>query len=170
MKAGPELENPFWRFSVAVYSAPGVSAECLALQEIVGVDVNLLLFCAWLGADRRVLLTRADIDAASAAVNDWYGRIVRPLRSVRRTLKAIAGKRALLSKVTAIELEAEQMEQAMLYALVGERWPQSCKDSPGRYVRRNIRECILCASGGDALRCDTYWPTRLVATAIEAGA
>jgi uncharacterized protein (TIGR02444 family) len=42
--------NPFWRFSLAVYKAPGVAAECLALQETLGNDVKVLLFCAFLGA------------------------------------------------------------------------------------------------------------------------
>ena len=44
-----QYDNEFWRFSLAIYKPPDVAAECLALQEAVGLDVNLLLFCAWLG-------------------------------------------------------------------------------------------------------------------------
>ena len=49
------LDNAFWKFSLAVYAAPGVPEECLAVQERYGVDVNVLLFCAWLafGAQSR---------------------------------------------------------------------------------------------------------------------
>lgn len=47
-----QRENEFWQFSLAVYAAPGVEAECLALQEALGIDVNLLLFFVWLGASR----------------------------------------------------------------------------------------------------------------------
>lgn len=54
------LENRFWRFSLAVYAAPGVADECLALQERCGIDVNILLFCAWVGGARRILLTPSE--------------------------------------------------------------------------------------------------------------
>ena len=38
-----QYDNEFWRFSLAVYKPPDVAAECLALQEAVGLDVNLYL-------------------------------------------------------------------------------------------------------------------------------
>jgi uncharacterized protein (TIGR02444 family) len=44
-----ECDNPFWNFSLAVYAAPDVAAECLALQSALNIDANSLLFCAWLG-------------------------------------------------------------------------------------------------------------------------
>jgi uncharacterized protein (TIGR02444 family) len=52
-----DLDNVFWRFSLAVYASDGVARECLALQEALKADVNLLLFCAWMGA-RNVALSR----------------------------------------------------------------------------------------------------------------
>jgi uncharacterized protein (TIGR02444 family) len=50
-KQGPMLQcdNPFWRFSLAVYAAPGVAPEFLALQDMRAIAINLLLFGAWLG-------------------------------------------------------------------------------------------------------------------------
>ena len=48
-------DNAFWRFSLRTYRAPGVEAACLALQERCGADVNLLLFCGWVGREGRVL-------------------------------------------------------------------------------------------------------------------
>ncbi|HEY9550471.1 MAG TPA: TIGR02444 family protein, partial [Kiloniellaceae bacterium] len=55
-KAGvaPE-ETPFWQFSGAVYARRGVAEACLALQQRHGLDVNLLLFCAWAGSNGRRL-------------------------------------------------------------------------------------------------------------------
>lgn len=47
-----QLDHEFWQFSLAVYEAPGVEPECLALQEALAVDVNLQLFCTWRGASR----------------------------------------------------------------------------------------------------------------------
>ncbi len=51
MSAGQD----FWDFSLAIYRQPGVPEECLALQERLGADVNLLLLCAYLGAKRKAL-------------------------------------------------------------------------------------------------------------------
>jgi uncharacterized protein (TIGR02444 family) len=159
-----ELDNPFWRFSLAVYSAPGISTECLALQEAIAIDVNLLLFCAWLGAERQVVLTRADIDEISANVRVWHERIVRPLRGVRQALKIVAGDTPLRAKVKGIELEAEQIEQAMLYAQAVQRWPQTCMDSPRRCVSENVHRLI--AIHGSPPQGGRHWPTQLVETAI----
>ena len=41
---------PFWDFSVALYSKPGVGAACLGLQDRHEIDVNILMFCLWMGA------------------------------------------------------------------------------------------------------------------------
>src|SRR6202000_1576818 len=50
-------ESRFWTFSLAVYADPAVQRECLALQDDHGVDVNLLLFCAFVGAVHGVALS-----------------------------------------------------------------------------------------------------------------
>jgi uncharacterized protein (TIGR02444 family) len=167
MDAAPELDNPFWRFSLATYAAPGVAAECLTLQDALGLDVNLLLFCAWLGAERHVLLTRADIEQAAAVVQTWHERVVRPLRGVRQTLKTVSRKTPLRSKVKGVELEAEQVEQAMLYVFAADRWPRASEGDARQCVAGNVREFILHANNGDAPLCERYWPAQLVAAAID---
>lgn len=63
-----EPENPFWRFSCAVYAAPGVAQACLELQDTHGADVNLLLLAAWLGAARgweRTIWRRCPVPAGA---------------------------------------------------------------------------------------------------------
>ena len=50
-------DHPFWDFSLHTYSAEGVGEACIALQERRGVDVNLILFCAWNGASGRGVLS-----------------------------------------------------------------------------------------------------------------
>ena len=87
-----QYDNEFWRFSLAVYKPADVAAECLALQEAIGLDVNLLLFCAWLGT-RAIVLSRSDIEAASRVVAPWHTSVVRPLRGVRRHIKTQYGGR-----------------------------------------------------------------------------
>jgi len=40
-----------WDFSLSLYAMEGVAPACLALQERLGVDVNLF-FCCWQGRER----------------------------------------------------------------------------------------------------------------------
>jgi len=110
----PPLDTPLWAFSLAVYGGDGVADECLDLQERLGLDVNILLFAAFLGAVEAVQLEIQDITAARAAVADWQSEIVRPLRQVRRALKPMSAE-GLRAQVKAAELEAEKIELAMLW-------------------------------------------------------
>lgn len=112
----------FWNFSLGLYGRPGVPAACLALQDGLGLDVNLLLFCCWHGqAGRR--LEEADLRRAMTAAEPWQREVVQPLRAVRRRLKAgvapvsAAESEALRRKVNDLELEGERIAQAVLEAL-----------------------------------------------------
>jgi uncharacterized protein (TIGR02444 family) len=117
-----EIDNSFWKFSLRVYGSPGVAAECLELQDKHGFDVNVVLFAAWLGASRGIVLEQADLDRIEQAVADWTALVVRPLRAVRQTLKmmpeiADPDVQALRKQVADTELRSEQIEQALLYRL-----------------------------------------------------
>lgn len=111
---------PFWDFSIAVYARDGVPPACLSLQERRGADVNLLLFCCWVGESGRGVLTAEGLKRASAAVERWHDKVVRGLRAVRCLLKrepqpAANGLATPLRKhVGAAELEAEHIEQLIL--------------------------------------------------------
>lgn len=113
------LENPFWTFSLDVYARPGVADECLGLQARDGIDVNALLFCAWAGAVRKELMGEPHVAALGERVDAWQQSVVRPLRSVRQTLKQMLDMgdpvTALRKDVAATELKAEQIEQAVLF-------------------------------------------------------
>ena len=137
-----QCDNPFWRFSLAVYAAPGVAPECLALQDTRGIDVNMLLFCAWLGS-LRVVLTGEDLAAVEATVRSWREQVVLPLRGVRRDIKARPDAvqddiAALRKDVAALELRAEQIEQAMLYAMAAHLNAPAATMTAAEVVRRNV--------------------------------
>ena len=72
------MGSGFWDFSLAVYGAEAVAPECLSLQDKFGIDVNLLLLCAYVGAVRGVTLTVGDIVAARAEVATGHKDIVKP--------------------------------------------------------------------------------------------
>jgi|SRR6185437_619314 len=143
-----ELDNPFWRFSLAVYAADGVEDECLALQQELNIDVNLLLFSVWVGAERGINITQDDIRSADATVESWRKRVVRPLREVRQALKKTRADRDdFRRKVKAIELEAEQIEQAKLYIFACKRWPDEGRRQSTQ-ITANARAFMLYATDG----------------------
>ena len=129
------MGSPFWNFSLAVYGVSAVQDECLDLQDQFGLDVNLVLLCAFLGAVHGVALTSEDIASARQEVRHWHEQIVCTLRAARRNLKTIELKDAeaakaaaqLRSQVKAAELESERIEQAMLEQWAAARlaaWPR----------------------------------------------
>lgn len=111
--------NAFWRFSLRTYRLAGVAAACLALQERWGADVNLVLYCCWLGRAGRAL-DRRSLRSAGAAVSRWQAEVIKPLRQARRAMKqAPKGLSAELSahfrkRIGALELDLEYVEQCLL--------------------------------------------------------
>jgi uncharacterized protein (TIGR02444 family) len=114
--------SPFWRFSLRLYRAPGVGDACIALQEESGVDVNLLLFLLWQATQHRALAA-ADIKTLDETIGGWRDTTVIPLRNVRRALKSAPGlvapstAEAFRTRIKAVELEAERLQQEAMYAL-----------------------------------------------------
>jgi uncharacterized protein (TIGR02444 family) len=149
-----ELESPFWLFSQSIYAAAGVQEECLQLQDKFGIDINLLLFSAFIGAVHGALLPTEELSNASAAVAQWQGNVVRSLRTIRRALKqadlphpAVAlPVDSLRKSVKSAELEAERVEQIALEAWCQSHigsWPRA---EPNAAVTANIR-VLLALSG-----------------------
>src|SRR5258706_16099361 len=113
-------DHPLWKFSLAVYSAPGVSAVCLELQERRGADVNLGLFAAFVGWSGRGRLETAVLRNCREAGRERNQGAVQALRALRRSLKGDlgaltpAGGPALPQRVAALEIEAAQLQQQVL--------------------------------------------------------
>ncbi|MBI1204084.1 MAG: TIGR02444 family protein [Rhodopseudomonas sp.] len=117
-----DCNNPFWAFSLSVYARPGVATECLALQNERNVDVNFLLFVAWLGHAYALTLSDETLTSIDANIAVWRDTAVRPLRTIRQRLKPLPtmsepAAQELRAQIAQLELRAEQIEQAMLYAL-----------------------------------------------------
>jgi uncharacterized protein (TIGR02444 family) len=114
--------SPFWRFSLRFYRQNGVADACIALQDGCGVDVNILLFLLWLATDRRRAATD-EVAAVCAKAGPWRDDVVAPLRSLRRRLKDRAPlverntAELFRTRIKAVELEAERLQQEALFAL-----------------------------------------------------
>lgn len=166
------LDHPLWAFSLQVYGADGVADECLALQERLGLDVNLLLLAAYMGAAEGVTFDAADMADAAGRVAAWHGEIVRALRGARRGLKpasldahsplrtAAAGLRA---QVKAAELEAEKIEQAMLWQWSRTRLAGRGRGDPRAALTANLRAVLTHYGAGEAPESGT---ARLQAAAL----
>jgi uncharacterized protein (TIGR02444 family) len=165
----------FWSFSLTVYRDSNVQKECLNLQDRFGVDVNLLLFCAFAGAIHHAVLPARDLQDAAALVDEWHKHVVRNLRATRRVLQPFAtgsssiapAAEALRNDVKTLEREAERLEQAMLAGWSIERlglWP---REPAAKAVAANVRALLTLrapAAGEHVL------PANLIAVAVAAGA
>ena len=153
-----EPEGRFWSFSLAAYNKPGVQKECLNLQDEHGIDVNMLLFCAFVGGEHRAVLPEFDIKAALEVVADWHKNIVSWLRQVRRALKPLATDQThvrlpaefLRTSVKAAELEAERIEQAVLVeGWIARRVDGWRRAAPEEAVPANIHTLFVICCNSD---------------------
>jgi uncharacterized protein (TIGR02444 family) len=111
----------FWDYSLRVYGLAGVANACLSLQDRFGLDINLLLYCCWLGANDRVL-DPATLGRADEFARPWADNVVKPLRAARRWMKHRASPSPISSEdyaqlrgaIKALELSAERLQQQVL--------------------------------------------------------
>lgn len=124
--SGSSNTDLFKRFALELYRRAGVADACLDLQNRHDLDVNVVLFAAFVGGARGQTLTIADLDLAQRRVDAWHREVVRPLREVRQRLKtgpAPAPNDAtggLRRKLAQLEIEAEMIELDQLGALIPE--------------------------------------------------
>jgi uncharacterized protein (TIGR02444 family) len=141
-ESATSTETPLWRFSLHFYRQDGVSDACIALQDECSVDVNLLLFLLWLAAGQRQLSV-TDVKRLDEAVRGWRDLTIVPIRDTRRTLKGAATlveaqkQEAFRTKIKAIELEAERLQQEALFGLT-RTGPLGGEAAPRDAARANI--------------------------------
>jgi uncharacterized protein (TIGR02444 family) len=142
--------DQFWNFSQKIYAAPGVQQECLDLQDNFDVDVNVLLFCAYAGAWWGVSLTDADIHDIESAVSGWRDAVVKPLRAHRQAMKSAienlnpdvrTSGEAMRSRIKAVELEGERIEQCMLAEWLNRNLKTAATPGAG-LIEGNIRSLL----------------------------
>lgn len=122
-------QNPLWEFSNWAYEDEGVKKACLALQNRLGCDVNMIMFLLWL-ADSGIGQSRLAqyLGAALKISREWQKTLVEPLRAVRNNLKDFsesgqlgadkAAVTAIRERVKACELDMERLQTAAMYGLV----------------------------------------------------
>ena len=119
--------EPLWRFSLMVYSRPGVAAALIGLQDRGGHNVNLILYGLWLAICGGCRLDAAGLARARAAIAGFDQTVVAPLRRLRRELKTAPDPdiQEIRRRVLALEITAERSVQARLAAMLPRRHAKS---------------------------------------------
>jgi len=122
--------NPLWDFATWAYAQAGVEKACLALQNRLGIDINILLFCMWLAYRGTGSNSLARYLASALKLSrDWQKNLVEPLRTCRNNLKELlenspmagpdrAAATTLHERIKQSELDMEQLQTLALYSLV----------------------------------------------------
>ncbi len=134
-----EIEG-FWDFSIRTYRTTGVPDACLSLQNDYGADVNMLLYCCWIGAyigqfDRDLFARASEFSTL------WADHVVVPLRSARTWMKHTGcdmepvptdSCMQFREEIKSVEFAAEKMQQQVLASLVS--IDRLRKDAPDRIL------------------------------------
>ena len=138
--AASDASEGFWDFSIRTYRTEGVPEACLSLQNDYGADVNMLLYCGWVGG----FYGRFDValfSKASGFADKWADEVVRPLRSARTWMKQSGCYEESMSteqcmsfreEIKAVEFAAEKMQQQVLETITS-----------GRELRADVTEAAL---------------------------
>lgn len=116
--------NPLRAFARALHAERDAAEACRALQARAGLDVNVLLFCAWAGRHGHEL-TMGRIERLRAASAPWQQAVASRLRGARAWLANPEGlpdplpsdddPETLTNAIATAEQEADRIEQNVLY-------------------------------------------------------
>ena len=106
--------NPLWDYSIATYSLEGVAPACLALQDMFGLDVNVLFYAAWL-AQLEQRLSHDHLTGVETLIADWRHDMVKPLRAMRQRWRQTPYTAGIGDEIKSLELRAERQQQDTMY-------------------------------------------------------
>lgn len=149
-------DSDFWNYSVQVYQIPQVEHACLTLQNNFQADINLLLYCCWVG-EHKVKLSSGNIQQLIQAVQPWQS-IIQPLRDSRRLLKNEATildndiAKETRNNLIEMELNAEHMAQLAIEKVLDlSAMPQDDEQPTSHYASCNSALYLLQLSSVSSL-------------------
>jgi len=110
--------SEFWNYSTQIWTLPQVETICLDLQNNYDANVNMLLYCCWLG-DKNLSFNDDDLQTLLDTIQPWQ-IMIKPLRDSRKMMKQhiIAMPTDMIEQTIAniseMELNAEHMSQLSL--------------------------------------------------------
>ncbi len=142
------MHKRLWAYAQAWYELPEVAKACLTLQDLAGVNVNMLLTAAWL-ATGNYRWSRAQVRESEDSCADWQHNFVLPQRQIRRYLKAVRALSELYQKALELELLAEKAQLLLLEGLATRWVPETTPVQPLELFRYNL-DCYLEGTAADA--------------------
>lgn len=151
-----------WTFSLSVYSKPEVQRACLALQHDDGLDVNLVLACAWLGHRGVDPETSAEAIAdARGTTHALHHDVIVSLRQARTALKPMLGElpeqvrgraSTLREGIKRLEVSLERVEQDLLFAVLQKLADGQVTDSGRAHLEHYLAaEGRTLSEGGESM-------------------
>lgn len=113
-------DGEFWSYTKLVYGKDDVRERLLALQDTVGADVNLLLYCGWLAESGRGRVDQVQLRRSIATIENWHDSITRALRSIRTdirnddSLRQFDDADAVRARILEAEVQSERVAQNRL--------------------------------------------------------
>ncbi len=133
-------DDDFWHYALQLYKQPGVSKQCLILQDKYGLNINLVLLCCFLGSTKTTIKKTLPALSNDPLLQQWQSQSTEAIRSVRRrvkdTFEGVAGQPNFYQQLLAVELSAEKIEQSLMLDIANNcRLSRSQQDS----ITTNIR-------------------------------
>jgi hypothetical protein len=75
-------------------------------------------------------LSDAHLAALDAQVGEWRDQVVKPLRALRRQLRAYASAEGVRDALKSLEVQAEREQQDLIYAFYQRSPGLPCRDGP----------------------------------------
>lgn len=110
-----ETKNEFWRFSIALWDQQPLRSCLMALQNELGLDINLALFATWCASKN--LSFEGNHPLIMSKAQQWSDNIVKPIRQIRELCKQSDATSALYTSLLDTELQAEKYYQEALFEL-----------------------------------------------------
>jgi len=124
--------SELWNYSTQIWTLPEVKVICLALQNNYDANVNILLYCCWVG-DKNLSLNDDDIQSLLDSIQPWQ-TIIKPLRDSRKMMQQhlIAMPANMVDQTVAnmseMELNAEHMSQLAIEKTLKPEMISHCSD------------------------------------------
>ena len=111
-------KSEFWNYSSQIWTLPNSRTACLELQNSYEADINILLYCCWIG-NKKLKINDDDLQVLLDTIQPWQ-IMIKPLRDARKMMQQqtiampVSLQDQTIKHITEMELNAEHMSQIAL--------------------------------------------------------
>lgn len=127
-------DNPFWRYSLAIYSQPGAADFLLDAQQQYQLDINILLFIGWLAQNNKRFIPHPRLHTHIFPFNK---HTIMRIRDLRIRIKTFNNQK-FYDAIKSCELYAEYCEQCRLNTL--SKLMPNTADQQSKVIKQGVIE------------------------------